>query len=227
MFLGLFFSKHVLFCFVAPFIGTYHNLLRQVSQTVVVGTWWSLNYYFIVIHTKQRPLPYSVIGYPTLNFIDSQPATDDVLPVIEYPWTLTCCCLSSPPFTLYWILFLMHFMRGSLKRRHLLGTIYLTWAYTFMNQIRFVCLVGGGTKSFLCHDIKAAKRWKGIFVHHKADLHIVILQESFIWTGGKTGKQGAHRKSKPYLWLMIKFLYGFDITTAIKPRRWARTCFGL
>lgn len=43
----------------------------------------------------------------------------------------------------------------------------------------------------------------------------------------KNREGGAHVKTKPYLWLMIKFLYGFDITTAIKPGRWARTCFAL
>lgn len=44
----------------------------------------------------------------------------------------------------------------------------------------FVCQVGGGTKSFIYHDIKAARRWKSIFLHHKQYLDIVIFQESFI-----------------------------------------------
>lgn len=58
--------------------------------------------------------------------------------------------------------------------------LFALGTHVYESDKTFVCQVGGGTKSFLYHDIKAARRWKSIFLHHKQYLHIVIFQESFI-----------------------------------------------
>lgn len=151
---------------------------------------------------SQLPSPSLANGWWELLSNKSQKNTGATTLALRNPLCIICFRLQFSPFPPVLILphkWILWRRVKKKKKRHPPGKTYLTWAHMFMNQIRFVCLVGGGTKSFLCHDIKAAKRWKAIFVHHKWDLHIVILQESFIWTGGKTGKQGHPRENKALL----------------------------